>query len=247
MLKNWCIIPARGGSKALPRKNVAALANEPLISFTIRAALSAVSVHRVIVTTDDEEIAAVSRRYGAEAPFLRPAELAQDQSPTLPAIQHAVSTMEKLTSDRPDVVTLIQPTSPFTRFDQVDAAVTLLNGRADADAVTTVVDVDHVNHPYNVRRIDADGFVDFFMPKEHYQFLTRQSKPTFYRFGNLYVTRYNTLMQENSLFGKRCLPLPIDLASCFDINDAYDLAIANAMVDSGAIKLSSLFSNERRA
>lgn len=235
MGKNWCIIPARGGSKALPRKNIALLAGEPLISYTIRAARAAARVDRVIVSTDDEEIAAVARKYGAEVPFLRPAELAQDHSPTLPAIQHAVDTMQRFCGEKPALITLIQPTSPFTRAAQVDEAAGLLASRPEADAVTTVVEVDHVNHPFNIRRIDAAGFVDFMMPDEHYKFPNRQSKPRFYRFGNLYVTRHATLMNDGSLFGRRCMPLTVDLPSCFDINDATDLAIAECMLRAGVV------------
>jgi CMP-N-acetylneuraminic acid synthetase len=235
MGKNWCIIPARGGSKALPRKNIAQLAGEPLICHCIRAALRANRVDRVIVSTDDEEIAAVARKYGAEVPFLRPADLAQDNSPTLPAIQYAVAAMTALYNETPGSVTLIQPTSPFTRADQVDAAIELLNQRSDADAVTTVVEVDHVNHPFNIRHIDETGFVDFMMPEEHYKFPNRQLKPRYYRFGNLYVTRYATLMTEGSLFGHSCLPLVVDLPSCFDINDATDLVLAECMLSAGIV------------
>lgn len=240
MSRNWCIIPARGGSKALPRKNIALLAGEPLISYTIRAARGAARVDRVIVSTDDEEIAAVAKKYGAEVPFLRPAELAQDHSPTLPAIQHAVDAMQRFCGEKPALVTLIQPTSPFTRAAQVDEAVELLANRPEADAVTTVVEVDHVNHPFNIRRIDAAGFVDFMMSDEHYKYPNRQSKPRFYRFGNLYVTRYGTLMNENSLFGRRCLPLTVDLPSCFDINDATDLAIAECLLRAGVVRIADI-------
>lgn len=240
MSMNWCIIPARGGSKALPRKNIAPLAGHPLISYTIRAALDAKRVDRVIVSTDDEEIAEVSKSYGAEVPFLRPPELAQDHSPTLPAIQYTVTAMEKLGHESPNLITLIQPTSPFTRADQVDAAIALLDPRPDADAVTTVVEVDHVNHPFNIRRIDDTGFVDFMMPEEHYKFPNRQLKPRLYRFGNLYVIRYVTLMMDGSLFGKKCLPQIVDLPSCFDINDATDLAFAESMLRTGIVTVPSV-------
>ena len=235
-MENWCVIPARGGSKAIPRKNLAPLAAHPLISYMVRAARAARTVTRTVVSTDDAEIAKVAASYGAEVPFLRPAELAQDASPTLPAIVHAVATLEAREGRKPDLVTLLQPTSPFTRADQIDAAVGRLLADPSADSVTTVVEVDHVNHPYNVRRIAPDGSVDFFMKAEHYQFLTRQSKPPFYRFGNLYVMRRDVLIEQNSLFGKRCLPQIVDLASCFDINDAQDLRMAEAMLRVGVVE-----------
>lgn len=234
MSTTWCVIPARGGSKALPRKNVAPLAGQPLIAYTIAASVAARRITRTIVTTDDPEIAGVAKQSGAEAPFLRPAELARDDSPTLPAVVHAVHAMEALTGERPKLVVLVQPTSPFTRPDQIDAGVDLLLAHPEADAVTTVVEVDHVNHPYNVRRI-VDGMVDFMMPEEHHKYLTRQSKPPFYRFGNLYIVRRETLLERQSLFGERCLPLLVDLASCFDINDASDLRLAECMVSAGLV------------
>ena len=235
-MENWCVIPARGGSKAIPRKNLAMLGGHPLISYMVRASSAAKTVTRTVVSTDDAEIARVAASYGAEVPFLRPKELAQDTSPTLPAIVHAVRTLEEKEGRRPDLVTLLQPTSPFTRAGQIDASVARLLADPSADSVTTVVEVDHVNHPYNVRRIAADGTVDFFMKEEHYKFLTRQSKPPFYRFGNLYVMRRDVLIEKQSLFGERCLPEVVDLASCFDINDAQDLRMAEAMLGVGVVE-----------
>lgn len=231
------MIPARGGSKAIPRKNLAPLAGYPLVAYTICAARAARSVSRVIISTDDPEIARVAASFGAEAPFLRPKELATDSSPTLPAIVHAVASLEGADGKRrPDLVTLLQPTSPFTRPDQIDAAVERLRADPSADAVTTVLEVDHVNHPYNVRVVGADGAVDFFLKEEHYRYPTRQSKPPFYRFGNLYVMRRDVLMRKHSLFGERCLPEVVDLASCFDINDREDLRMAELMVSAGLVQ-----------
>jgi CMP-N-acetylneuraminic acid synthetase len=235
-MENWCVIPARGGSKAIPRKNLAPLAGYPLVAYTIRAARAARTISRVIVSTDDAEIARVAASFGAEAPFLRPAELATDASPTLPAIVHAVATLERSEARRPQLVTLLQPTSPFTRPDQIDASVERLLADPGADAVTTVLEVDHVNHPYNVRVVGTDGSVDFFLKDEHYRYPTRQSKPPFYRFGNLYVMRRDVLIEKQSLFGARCLPEIVDLASCFDINDRQDLRMAELMVSAGVVE-----------
>jgi N-acylneuraminate cytidylyltransferase/CMP-N,N'-diacetyllegionaminic acid synthase len=235
-MENWCVIPARGGSKAIPRKNLAPLAGYPLVAYVICAARAARTVSRVIVSTDDPEIARVTASFGAEAPFLRPKELATDASPTLPAIVHAVTTLEREEKRRPELVTLLQPTSPFTRPDQIDAAVERLLADPTADSVTTVLEIDHVNHPYNVRRIGPDGSMDFFLKDEHYRFPTRQSKPPFYRFGNLYVMRRDVLIEKESLFGDRCLPEIVDLASCFDINDREDLRMAELMVSAGIVE-----------
>jgi len=110
--KVLALVPARGGSKGIPRKNIRDFAGHPLIAYSIAAGLHAALVNRVIVSTDDEEIAEVARQYGAEAPFLRPAEFAQDQSLDLPVFQHALEWLAEKENYHPDVVVQLRPTSP---------------------------------------------------------------------------------------------------------------------------------------
>ncbi|HEY5670648.1 MAG TPA: acylneuraminate cytidylyltransferase family protein, partial [Anaerolineales bacterium] len=109
------LIPARGGSKSIPRKNIRPFAGHPLIAYSIAAGLCAETVTRVIVSTDDDEIAAVARRYGAETPFLRPDEYSQDNTPDLPVFQHALNWLEEHDGYRPEIVVHLRPTSPFRR------------------------------------------------------------------------------------------------------------------------------------
>jgi len=116
------IIPARGGSKSIPRKNIRPLAGHPLIAYSIAAALGSQSVTRTIVSTDDEEIAAVARQYGAETPFLRPVELAEDQTTDLPVFQHALACLAEQEAYHPDVIVQLRPTSPIRPPDCVDQA-----------------------------------------------------------------------------------------------------------------------------
>src|SRR5512140_1442523 len=120
------IIPARGGSKGIPRKNIRDFAGYPLIAYSIAAGLQAKSVSRVIVSTDDEEIAAVARQCGAETPFLRPAEFAQDTSTDLPLFEHALQWLAEHENYRPEVVVQLRPTSPLRPRDLVDRAVSIL-------------------------------------------------------------------------------------------------------------------------
>ena len=231
------ILPARGGSKSIPKKNIARLGGKPLIAYIIDAMKRSQHITRVIVSTDDIEIAAVARDYGAEVPFMRPAEFAQDSSPTMPVLFHAAEWLEQHEGYRPELMVLSQPTSPFTRTGQMDQAIELLKTDATATAVTTVIEVEHNYHPYNVRQINTDGSVTFMLSKEHDLFPTRQSKPAFYAFGNAYIFRYSTLTEQRSIYGRRCLPLVIDRLSAFDINDPHELVMAEAMLAAGAIKL----------
>lgn len=229
-MKIMVIIPARGGSKGIPDKNIASLGGKPLISYVIEAAKRSRYVNRIIVSTDSDSIAEVSRQYGAETPFMRPSELAQDDSPVMPALYHAVEWLDKNEGYSADILLMFQPTSPFIRAQQIDKAIEILLSDKDADAVTTVIEIPHVFHPYNVREIKKDGSVVFFMPEEHDQYPTRQLKPKFYAFGNFYVFRYNTLVKQRSLYGQRCLPMIIGPLTAFDINYPSDLAIAEAIL-----------------
>jgi len=229
-MKIMVIIPARGGSKGIPDKNIVSLGGRPLISYVIEAAKRSGYINRIIVSTDSDSIAEVSRQYGAETPFMRPSEFAQDDSPVMPALYHAVEWLDKNEGYSADILLMFQPTSPFIQAQQIDKAIEILLSNKDADAVTTVIEVPHVFHPYNVREIKKDGSVVFSMSKEHDLYPTRQLKPKFYAFGNFYVFRYNTLVKQCSLYGQRCLPMIIDPLTAFDINYPSDLTIAEAIL-----------------
>ncbi len=233
MDKILALVPARGGSKSIPHKNIAPLAGKPLICHLLETLTLSKYVSRIVVSTDDPQIAEVAQQSGAEVPFLRPAELSQDSSPAIPLIFHAVTFLGQVQNYRPDVIVFVQPTSPFTRVSQIDGAIELLC-KSDADAVTTVVEAPHVFHPYNLRQVNTDGTLSFFMLKEHDLYPTRQSKPKFYAFGNTYVLKYETLIRHGNLYGDRCLPLLVDSISAFDINNPADLAIAECLIKARA-------------
>ncbi len=157
MTEMLALIPARGGSKSIPRKNIRPFAGHPLIAYSIAAGLAAELVTRVIVSTDDEEIAAVARRYGAEAPFLRPAELAQDHTPDLPVFQHALEWLAEHEGYQPEIVVQLRPTSPFRRVAHIDQAMYRLLEQPEADSVRTVC-VPFQN-PFKMWRIGPDGLM----------------------------------------------------------------------------------------
>jgi CMP-N-acetylneuraminic acid synthetase len=138
MVRAVAIIPARGGSKGIPRKNLRELAGHPLLAWSVAAAEAAETVGRVIVSTDDPEIADVAREYGAETPFVRPAELAADDTRDLPVFQHALGWLAEHEGARPEVVVHLRPTSPLRRAADIDRAVRALAADPAADAVRSV-------------------------------------------------------------------------------------------------------------
>ncbi len=133
------VIPARGGSKSIPRKNILPFAGHPLLAYSIAAALQSDLVTRTIVSTDDEEIAAVARQYGAEVPFLRPAEHAQDATPDLPVFVHAVEWFRETEGYLPEMVVQLRPTTPVRPPGCVDDGIKVLRARPDADSLRAVV------------------------------------------------------------------------------------------------------------
>ena len=216
------LVPARGGSKGIKNKNIINLAGKPLIAYAIEALKKSKMVNRIVCTTDSELIASVAKKYGAEAPFMRPTELAQDNSPTYPALVHALKTLEKLDGYKPDYVVTAQPTYPLILPEQIDAAVKKAV-EMRADSVITAVALEHDCHPYNIRHILPDGTVRFWKEKEHYLYPTRQSKPKFYTFGNVFVTSYETLIKKGRLEGKKNYLIEIKPIYHSDINTQEDL------------------------
>ena len=148
------VIPARGGSKGVPDKNLRQVCGKPLIAYTFEAARASRRLGRVVLSTDDPDIASAGRNAGIEVPFVRPADLAADDSPMLPVLQHAAREMTTR-GYAPDVVVLLQPTSPLRRTDHIDAAIELLTA-SGADTVVSVVEVPHQFNPASVMRLDGD-------------------------------------------------------------------------------------------
>ena len=184
------LITARGGSKGLPGKNIRPLGGKPLIAWTISAAQRADSLVRVVVSTDDTEIADVAREYGAEVPFTRPAELAQDRSPHIDVVLHALDALASADGVVPDALVLLQPTSPFRTADDIDAAVRLAREKS-APAVVSVVETH--DHPLLTRKKNADGSLAPFVPCD-IAYPRRQDLPRAYALnGAIYLCGVETI------------------------------------------------------
>ena len=215
-----CLIPARGGSKGVPRKNLKVLGDRPLLQYTAESALASKRLIRVILSTEDEEIEALGRRYGLEVPFIRPIELARDETPMLPVAQHAIRALEA-EGDRFDALCLLQPTNPLRRPEDIDACIELLE-RSDADAVVTVLPVPVEYNPHWVYFRDADGFLCL-STGESTPVPRRQELPAaFHRDGTVYVTRRDVLMERNSFYGSRLICYPMDPSRSINIDTMED-------------------------
>jgi CMP-N-acetylneuraminic acid synthetase len=195
------LIPARGGSKGVRRKNVKLLCGKPLLYYTAKAALASRKLARVILSTEDEEIAQVGRECGLEVPFFRPIELARDDTPTLPVAQHAVRWMEE-NDERFDALCLLQPTNPMRRVEDIDACVELLE-LTNADAVATVLPVPAEYNPHWVYFRDESGFLRLSTGEAAPIPRRQELPPAYHREGSVYVVRRDVLMVDGSFYGAR--------------------------------------------
>lgn len=226
MLRTVVVIPARGGSKGIPHKNIVDLAGKPLIAYTIQAALKSKNSQRVIVSTDDVKIAEVAKSYGAEVPFLRPAELAKDDTPSLLVIQHAVKYVEENEGHKVDVIVILQPTSPLRSEKYIDEAIEILL-RTGADSVVTVCEVKH--HPFWSFTAKGDRLYPF--SKKGITISKRQDLPEIYAVnGAVYAVRRNVLFEQNSLRGKDSRKVVMSYEESLDIDNYFDLFIAEMML-----------------
>jgi CMP-N-acetylneuraminic acid synthetase len=231
MTEVLALIPARGGSKSIPRKNIRSFAGHPLIAYSIAAGMAAESVTRLIVSTDDEEIAAIARAYGAETPFLRPAELSQDNTPDLPVFQQALEWLEKNEGYRPEILVQLRPTSPLRRVWHIDQAVYQLLEHPEADAIRTVC--EPFQNPFKMWQIDPEGFMKPLIqtPYQEAYNMPRQLLPEVYwQTGYVDAAWRDTILEKSSMTGERILPLVIPPCDWIDIDSADDWRRAERML-----------------
>jgi CMP-N-acetylneuraminic acid synthetase len=225
-LKIIAIIPARGGSKRFPGKNLFPLNGKPLLSYPINIAKKVKQIDRIIVSTDDKKIAAAARKYGAEVPFMRPVFLAKDNSSVAEAMVYTVRRLEKEEGFRADYIVLLQATNPLVRSEDVEMAINLALEKK-ADSVVAVSPIDNINHPYNIREILTDKTIKFWQGKKHYEFL-KKSRPKFYHVASIWISSYETLVNRKKIEGKRNFPLIVDPIYSLDIDYKQDLELIEA-------------------
>ena len=224
-----CIIPARGGSKGIPRKNIRKLNGVPLLHYTASAALCSNLIDRVILSTEDEEIREVGLKLGLEVPFIRPANLADDSSPGLPVIQHAIKKIST-GNNFPNQVIVLQPTSPLRTTKHIDEAINLFLG-SNCDSLVSVTEVPHNENPFSIMRITKDNLLEPYLKYDEKMNL-RQKKPTFYARNGaaIYICTHECLMEKNSMFGDKILPYFMSKEDSLDLDDMFDWEIMEYLI-----------------
>jgi CMP-N,N'-diacetyllegionaminic acid synthase len=224
------IIPARGGSKGLPRKNIRLLAGIPLIAYTIDASLSCPLISDVVVSTDDLEIQRIALEYGAEVPFLRPAELSTDTALAIPTIQHAVRAMETMHDKLYDYVAMLQPTTPLRTADDLTQALYQLID-SEAEGIISVVDVDNW-HPMKMKRFVGNNLEDYEKPPVENP--PRQTLPPVYMVnGAIYATRRDVLMNRGTFRGNSCRGYIMPPERSVNVDGELDFVIAEYLIQKG--------------
>jgi CMP-N,N'-diacetyllegionaminic acid synthase len=217
------LIPARSGSKGLPGKNIRPFLGKPLIAHTINAARDSEVAGRIVVSTDDPDIARVAVDWGSEAPFLRPPSIASDESPVLAAALHAVDWFIRNESWEPRWLLLLQPTSPLRTADDIRHAFDLL-AKTDADAVVSVSETK--SHPHWVKSLTGEGFLRPFVEGQSAPPRRQDLPPAYALNGMIFLVRISTLREESAFCPRRSLPLVIPASRAFDIDTAHDFLIA---------------------
>jgi CMP-N-acetylneuraminic acid synthetase len=221
------LIPARAGSKGIPDKNLRELAGKPLLAYAAEAAKASGALDRVVLSTDSEAIAELGRGLGIEVPFMRPAELAADDSPMLAVAQHAVAELDKQ-GWQAEAVVILQATSPLRKAERIAEAVELLKA-GKADSVVSVVEIPDLFSPQKAMKVEA-GYLRFWA--EDGRTVTRRQQVTsaYAREGTVYACRREVLMEKGTLYGVRCLPLVVSAEDALSIDTLEDWQRAESML-----------------
>jgi CMP-N-acetylneuraminic acid synthetase len=230
-MKILAFIPARGGSKRVPKKNLKLLNGKPLIAYTIEAARNAKLINRIVVSTDSEDIAAVSREYGAEVPFLRPESISQADSTEMQFFEHALDWFSMNENYEPDLIVLLYPTAPFRKSESIDTAIDEIMKYPAADSLRSIKLCSE--HPYKMWVIE-NGYLKPFVkdvdPNMHT--LSYQLLPTVYiQNASIYITKPSTIRHKKSPTGDIIIPFVMDEMESVDINTPVDFEFAAILMN----------------
>jgi CMP-N-acetylneuraminic acid synthetase len=230
MLNVIAIIPARGGSKGVPRKNIRLLGDKPLIAWTIETSLRSKILDRVIVSTDDHDIAELSVKVGAEIPFLRPSELAQDDTPDLPVYLHVLDYLAKQENYHPDVVVWLRPTSPLRLAEDVENTVNILISNEQLDCVRSVCLAEH--HPYWMKKLEDNCLIPFLHEIDENKFYRRQLLPPVYRLnGAVDVSWCKNVIEKKQLYAGKMAGYIMPPERSVDLDSELDFALAEVLLN----------------
>lgn len=223
------IIPARGGSKGLPGKNILPLAGKPLLAWSILAAKKSKYIDKCIISTDDKEIAKVANSYDCEVPFLRPSELALDETSSFEVVEHAIQFYKRNNCEF-DYIILLEPTSPLRNSKDIDDALErLVSNYKIADSIVGVSKVEE-SHPVFDVRINRNGLISPYASKSFNSFRRQDIEPLFFFEGSLYISKTKTLLNEKNFYHERTLPFIIPKWKSIEIDEMLDMVIAEAII-----------------
>ena len=231
----WAVIPARGGSKSIPYKNLVELNGRPLISYAIASAKATKGITRIICSTEDERIAAYCRKQDIEV-HPRPEYLASDDTDVIDVLIYVLKDIEQNEGGIPDIIPILQPTSPFLLPEHIDECITILAANSEAQSSQTISDIPHNHHAYNQRVIE-DNWLNFSFPEKRKVFYNKQRKPKFYSYGNVFVTRSRTILEDHEIFGSKSLPVFIPYQYSLDLDGPDDLELANWYIEKSIVSL----------
>jgi len=227
------LIPARGGSKGIPLKNIHPLAGRPLLAYTCQAALKSKMLSRVILSTDHKKIASVGERYGVDVPFLRPRKYSLDTSPSIDVVTHALKWLADEEKWIPDIVVLLQPTSPLRRSKHIDEAVELFISE-QVDTVVSVIKVPHQFSPYSIQKLEDGLLKDYYQDELGFDRYRRQNMPILYARNGpaILVSSGSVIKKCNGFYGDTILPFIMEEEDSIDIDNTFDLQLAECMLNS---------------
>ena len=221
------LINARGGSKGVPRKNIKELCGKPLIVYTIEAALASKSIDRLVVSTDDEEIADIARKWGADVPFMRPDHLASDTALQINAVQHALATLAE-NGDEFDRVVILQSTCPLRTADDIDSALELMD-TTNADTVISVMLADG-QHPITMYE-EHDGELTPLLEASGRGVLRQEFPNIWWRNGAVYGIKTSVVMVDDTLYGSKIVGAPMPAERSVNIDSPLDWLVAEAFIN----------------
>lgn len=224
------LIPARGGSKGLPRKNIKPLLGKPLIAWTIEQALASKYIDKVIVSTEDEEIAEVSKKYGAKVPFMRPKELATDDSPTSDVILHALNWFQKK-EENYDYVVLLESTSPLRETNDIDECVKLLIDNESAKSIVSISKLESAHPEFNVIIDEKSNFIKKIDGSTDFRFLRRQDLSNVYFFdGTIYISEAKAFFKNQTFYHNRTLAYIVPRWKSIEVDEMFDMICVEAII-----------------
>jgi N-acylneuraminate cytidylyltransferase/CMP-N,N'-diacetyllegionaminic acid synthase len=228
--KVLAVIPARSGSKGLPGKNIKELCGKPLVAWSVDAAKESKYIDKIVVSTDSDEIAEIGKKYGAEVPFMRPAELARDTSPGYEVLEHVILTLQEM-GDCYDFIVVLEPTSPLREVSDIDNSLeTLVNNIKRAESIVGVCALD-ATHPEFLVTINPEGFLSLYGGKKFSEPTRRQDLSKLYFFeGTIYISTIEALFKNKGFCHEKTLAYIVPKWKAFEVDDLIDFFCVEAVL-----------------